>query len=108
MVYLDYLFYLFFKKGVKQLKQSSRLHPKFIFLAPPSIEVLETRIRERGTDSDEAIRRRLAQAKIEMEYSQIPGVHDRIIVNDDLERAYKEVRDFVSSDTINTDAPSVK
>lgn len=84
-------------KGVKQIKSSPRLSPKYVFIAPPSLEELESRIRKRATNTNEDIRRRLAQARVEMEYSQVPGVHDRIIVNDDLEKAYKEVKDFVMS-----------
>ena len=84
---------------MKQIKLSPTLKPRYIFIAPPSLEELESRIRKRGTDKEEAIRRRLAQARVEMEYSQVPGVHDRIIVNDDLEKAYKEVKDFVMPET---------
>ena len=39
-----------------------------IFLMPPSLELLETRLRRRGTDSDETIRKRLAIAEREMEH----------------------------------------
>lgn len=39
--------------------------------------------------------KRLAQAKNELEYSKTHGVHDIIIVNDDLEKAYKEFEDYV-------------
>ena len=38
---------------------------------------------------------RLKQAKIEIEYSKTPGVHDKIVVNDDKERAWAEVEDWV-------------
>ena len=41
------------------------------------------------------MQKRLAQAKVELEYSKTPGVHDITIVNDDLEKAYKELEDFV-------------
>jgi len=37
----------------------------------------------------------LAQAKVELEYSKEPGVHDVVIVNDELERAYRELEAFV-------------
>ena len=39
-----------------------------VFMMPPSLELLETRLRRRGTDSDEAIRKRLALAQQEMAY----------------------------------------
>jgi len=83
-------------EGVKQIKA----HPKFkdtgrfLFLSPPSMEVLEKRLRGRQTDKEEAILKRLAQAKNEMEFSKT-GVHDKIVVNDDLDKAYGEARDWI-------------
>ena len=58
--------------------------------------MLEERLRGRGTDKEEAILKRLNQAKVEMEFAhsgQAP--HDKIVINDDLDKAYKEVREFV-------------
>lgn len=52
-------------------------------------------MRGRGTEKEESIQKRLAQAEKELEYSKTPGVHDIIILNDDLEKAYKEFEDFV-------------
>ena len=59
------------------------------------MEVLEKRLRGRGTEKEESIQKRLAQARNELEYSETPGVHDLIIVNDDLENAYTELEEFV-------------
>ena len=59
-----------------------------IFIVPPSAEELERRIRARGQDSAEAIERRLQRARHEMESF---GLYDFIVVNDDLERAGREV-----------------
>lgn len=53
----------------------------------------------RGTEKPESIAKRLAQAKNELEYSRTPGVHDVIIVNDDLETAYKQLEDFIFKPT---------
>jgi guanylate kinase len=41
------------------------------------------------------VTKRLERAKEELEYAKTPGVHDIIIVNDDLERAYKELEEYV-------------
>ena len=41
------------------------------------------------------MQKRLLQAEKEMEYSQIEGVHDIIIVNEDLEKAYVELEKFI-------------
>jgi len=60
-----------------------------IFVMPPSIEVLEQRLRSRGTDSEEAIVKRLARSAEELK--QAPQF-DVTIVNDDLQRAVAEAR----------------
>jgi guanylate kinase len=55
------------------------------------MSVLESRLRGRGTEKEESVQKRLAQARTELEYSKTEGAHDLIIVNDDLETAYKEL-----------------
>jgi guanylate kinase len=79
---------------VKQVKKTD-LNARFLFLAPPSVEELEKRLRGRGTETEESLRKRLTQAKNELEYAQQPGAHDKVVVNDDLETAYKELRDYI-------------
>jgi len=81
-------------QGVKQIKQTD-LSARYIFIAPPSFEALEARLRGRGTEKEESIQKRLAQAKAELEYSKVEGVHDKIIVNDDLEKAFAELDAYV-------------
>ncbi|KAG4415627.1 hypothetical protein IFR04_011241 [Cadophora malorum] len=81
-------------EGVKQIKSSS-LSARYVFIAPPSMTILEQRLRNRGTEKEDSIQKRLAQAKNELEYSKVEGVHDLIIVNDDLEEAYKKLEEFV-------------
>ncbi|KAK3353258.1 guanylate kinase-like protein [Lasiosphaeria hispida] len=81
-------------EGVKQIKASG-IEARYVFIAPPSFEELEKRLRGRGTDKEESILKRLTQAKLELEFSKTPGVHDKIIVNTDLEKAYQELVDFV-------------
>lgn len=63
-----------------------------IFVMPPSIEVLEQRLRSRGTDSEEAIVKRLARSAEELK--QAPQF-DVTIVNDDLQRAVAEARKVI-------------
>lgn len=84
-------------QGVKSVKKTD-LNPRFVFLQPPSVEILEQRLRGRGTDKEEAIQERLKQAKHEIEYAKQPGAHDKIIVNDDLETAWREFREFCVPD----------
>ena len=81
-------------KGVKQIKAAG-LDARYVFIAPPAFEALEARLRGRGTETEESIAKRLTQAKAELEFSKTEGVHDKIIVNDDKERAFKELDDFV-------------
>jgi guanylate kinase len=71
------------------------LNAKFVFVKPPSVAVLEARLRRRGTENEEAVQKRLQQAIKELEFADIPGVHDKIIVNDDLERSYKELDEYL-------------
>ena len=61
------------------------------------MEELEKRLRGRGTEKEESIQKRLAQAEKEMDYSKTEGVHDIIIVNEDLEKAYQELEVFIWS-----------
>jgi len=79
---------------VKQVKKKPELNARFLFIQPPSMEILEQRLRGRGTDKEEAIVQRLAQAKNELDFAKTPGAHDKIIVNDDLEKAWKEFEEF--------------
>jgi guanylate kinase len=84
-------------QGVKQVANHPTFpRPRFLFLQPPSMEILEQRLRSRATDKEEAILKRLNQARVEMEFAhsgQAP--HDKIVINDDLEKAYQEVKEFV-------------
>ena len=67
-----------------------------LFIQPPSVDELRHRLTGRGTDSPEMVEQRLAKAEYEMSFAP---QFDRIIVNDDLEKAKEEVfsviRDFL-------------
>jgi len=63
--------------------------PIMIFVLPPSRNELEKRLRERSEDSNEEIRRRLERA---MDEIQRYGAYDFFVVNDDVERAGREVQ----------------
>ncbi|KAF8474942.1 P-loop containing nucleoside triphosphate hydrolase protein [Kalaharituber pfeilii] len=81
-------------EGVKQVRTSG-LPAKFIFIKPPSIEVLKARLEGRGTESSSSLQKRLDQAIKELEYAELPGSHDKIIVNDDLEKCYTEFYNYI-------------
>jgi guanylate kinase len=80
-------------QGCESVKRTS-LNARFLFVAPPSLEVLEKRLRGRGDTSEDAVRRRMDRARVEMSYMDRPGFFERVIVNDDLERAYAEFREY--------------
>lgn len=63
-----------------------------IFILPPSKEELERRLRGRGTDAEEVIRKRLDKADFELSFAPQFDVR---VVNDDLERAVEEVRRLI-------------
>ncbi|KAI9489446.1 guanylate kinase [Zychaea mexicana] len=81
-------------QGVKLVKQT-QLNPRYIFVRPPSLEVLEQRLRGRGTETEEAVKARLEASKREWEYGETPGAYDRVVVNDDLETAYNALKDAI-------------
>jgi len=63
-----------------------------IFVQAPSVDELRRRLIGRGTDSEEAIRNRLAKASYEMTFAP---KFDHVVVNDDLEKAEKETYELV-------------
>lgn len=64
-----------------------------IFIQPPSIEELRRRLIDRKTDSPEAINTRLSKAEYELTFS---GNFDKIIINDDLEKAVQETYEVIT------------
>lgn len=65
-----------------------------VFVQPPSVEILEQRLRARGTESEEKIQQRLAKSTQELSYAP---QFDRVIVNDDLAQAQQEVVALIAS-----------
>eukprot|EP00741_Cyanophora_paradoxa_P002413 tig00000076_g2338.t1 len=72
--------------------------PLFVFIAPPSFAELETRLRGRGTETEEKIALRLKNARAEMDFAeQSEGFFDQTIVNDEVQIAYAELEALASS-----------
>jgi guanylate kinase len=67
----------------------------FVFVAPPDMGELRRRLKARGTESPEAIERRLGRAQREMKRR---GEYDRVVVNDDVERAAEEILRLVGGE----------
>lgn len=76
-------------QGAAQIRLNLNADLALAFIVPPSLAKLEIRLRNRGTDDDATIARRLTNAK-----GEIKNAHwfDYIIVNDDLEQAYSQLR----------------
>ncbi|MBF5059494.1 guanylate kinase [Candidatus Neptunochlamydia vexilliferae] len=64
----------------------------FIFVAPPSMKVLEERLKGRKTESPEMLKKRLDWAQYEMDQAKH---YAYTVVNDDLETAYKELKNII-------------
>ncbi|XP_053178422.1 guanylate kinase 1b [Scomber japonicus] len=84
-------------QGVNRIKETD-LNPIYISIQPPSMEILEKRLRDRQTETEESLQKRLEAARIDMELSKEPGVFDVIIINDDLERAYEELKEILAEE----------
>lgn len=61
-------------EGVKQVKQTN-LDPLLVFIKPPSLADLETRLRGRNTETEDSLQRRLDAARKEMVYGECLVLH---------------------------------
>lgn len=66
-----------------------------IFILPPSMEVLEKRLRRRGTEDEQTILKRLGEAKNEISYK---NRYKYTVVNDELDKAVDEVLDILKKE----------
>ena len=77
-------------QGAMKLKEL--IDAVFIFVAPPSVEELETRLRNRKTESDEMINERLEWAQTEFERAEL---YDYFVVNKKLEDAFEVIKSII-------------
>jgi guanylate kinase len=87
-------------QGAVQLNEKMRADIVSIFILPPSMAELKLRLMRRAEDSPEVIARRLKNARVEMEHWR---EYDFVVVNDDLDRAYAEVRAIVTAERLRRD-----
>ena len=81
-------------QGVRTIKSDNKLPDAlYVFVAPPSVETLEERLRGRGTETEEALARRLGNARAELEYGRGEGNFDMVLVNGSLDAAVEELAD---------------
>lgn len=85
--------------GGLNLKRMFQDRALAIFIQAPSVEELENRLKNRGTENQESLQKRLDKASYEMTFAKD---FDLIVVNDNLESAiencYKSIKEFVSHD----------
>jgi guanylate kinase len=79
-------------EGGLRLKKKYGEHAIAIFVQPPSLEVLISRLRGRGTDTEEKLNERISKAEKELSYAD---KFDVIVHNDDLELACEEAEKLV-------------
>jgi guanylate kinase len=75
-------------KGALSLRKNFPENTLLIFISPPNFEILENRLRNRRTESEEEIKRRLNRAEEENQYRD---KFDYIIINDTLENAFSKI-----------------
>lgn len=80
------------------------MNPLYVFISPPSLASLKSRLKGRGTESDESVAKRLAIALKEIAFAKQPGVHDLVIVNDDVDRAYNLLEKIALGENVTADA----
>ncbi len=74
-------------------------HMEFVFVAPPSLEILEERLRKRGTETPESLKRRLENARKELEAWP---EYQYLVVNDQLDKAANELKAILLAATCKT------
>jgi guanylate kinase len=86
-------------QGAAQIREEVRLNlyklaiPVFIFLIPPSVDILAVRLQKRKTESEETMNRRLRTAISEL---QVMEKYDYIVVNDDVPSAAKKIHAIIN------------
>mmetsp|Transcript_12472 Transcript_12472/g.12889 ORF Transcript_12472/g.12889 Transcript_12472/m.12889 type:complete len:313 (-) Transcript_12472:124-1062(-) len=81
-------------QGVQNVKRSG-LDCKYIFIAPPNMQTLESRLRGRGTETEDKIAVRLKNAKVELEYGLEEGNFDAVVVNSTIDEAFIRLLSFI-------------
>src|SRR6188508_3105144 len=87
-------------QGAVHVQQEHRQQTLSIFIEPPSVDELKKRLNSRGTETPESLDTRLNKATYELSFKDH---FDKVIVNDDLEKACKEAEAIVRSFTEEPD-----
>ena len=84
-------------QGTQQLAQTSSSDLVSIFVLPPSVQELATRLRNRGLDAQEVVENRLAQTSSELSHW---AEYDYVLINEDLEHTVKQVQNILYSERL--------
>lgn len=84
-------------QGAVQLNEKMRADIVSVFILPPSMAELKSRLKRRAEDSDATIERRLKNARVEIEHWR---EYDFVVINDDLDRAFGEVKSIVTAERL--------
>lgn len=87
-------------QGAQQLQEKMAGDVVSIFILPPSMAELQSRLHRRAEDSEEVIATRLANSRAEIEHWR---EYDYIVLNDDLDRAFASVRAIVEAERLRRD-----
>lgn len=94
-------------QGVKQIRELARksreegeggvegFEARYLLVRPRNLEVLEGRLRARKTENEDAIQKRLEAARREWDAGSDLGIFECIVVNDDLDTAYRDLHRFI-------------
>ncbi|GBD06901.1 Guanylate kinase [bacterium HR21] len=97
--------FLLFDVDVKGALSLRRAYPQetfLLYIAPPSLEELERRLRQRGTETEEQIRQRLQRAAMELRYQD---AFDAVIRNEQLEETLRQAEHLVAQ-ILGVEVPS--
>lgn len=87
-------------QGAVQLQEKMPADVVSVFILPPSLAELKSRLHRRAEDSEDVIEMRLANSRAEMEHWR---EYDYVVINDDLDRAYSAVRSIVLAERLRRD-----
>jgi guanylate kinase len=84
-------------QGTQQLAESAGGDLVRVFVLPPSISELESRLRKRAQDSEDVVQKRMSEAESEISHW---AEYDYVLINNDLETAYADLRDILNAERL--------
>lgn len=86
-------------QGAQQLDSSTRaIDLVRIFILPPSVRALEDRLKKRGQDTEDTIRKRMAQAEAEISHW---AEYQYVLINDDLDETFESLKSIIRAERLH-------